>query len=181
MLAVFLVGLVGSCAGFFLSSFLAGRGHVERGQVQLHDTAPLSYKIVFVTRYRVTPQVKLTPHGDMDHRRSGQYWFPHCRKFRVDLTKVTTAGFTATVVRLPWNGDGKGEDGATGYVYKLPLEAKFDWRAEGIPDPQFDTRSAWLKLTLPQRVFSVAGLLFLLGIAADLLGILSASLQLAGG
>ena len=104
---------------------------------------------------------------------------PRYKEFRVDLVKATTSGFSAAVHRLPFKGDGKDAKGVEGYVYKLPLQARFRWRAEGIPDPQYDARSPWLRLTLPQRIFSIAGVLFLIGLAADLAGLIGFAMQLS--
>jgi hypothetical protein len=45
------------------------------------------------------------------------------------------------------------------------------WTAKGIPSPEADSRSIWERFNLGQRIFSIATLLALIGLTADLIGI----------
>jgi len=137
----------------------------------LEDSGSDEYKVVFAGRYKVTPQVLLFPEVDVDrefHDKTLTYYTDH-KRIRLDLGKVTLTGFNVEVARLPFRNGKK-----DGHVYRLPNDASFRWRAEGIPDPKYDTRSAWGRLSIPQRVFSVTGFLFLLGVVADVVGVIDA-------
>jgi len=169
----FLFGLAGSLLGFAIAGLVRSPSYVQRGRVLLRQEGPDEYRVQFVTRYQTTPQLNLFPKKNLDSELISEHWY-HTQKYTLLATEVTVAGFVVTLTPNPYKNNKKGEE----FVYRVPGDAYFDWRAEGLVDSKFDGRSVWLKLSIPQRVFSLAGALFLVGIAADIAGLLSFGLQL---
>ena len=66
------------------------------------------------------------------------------------------------------------EQGATGFKIKLTgvgSGASLTWTATGIPASKTDPRSTWQEFGLGQKIFSVTTLLAVIGLIADLIGI----------
>lgn len=169
LISLLLGGLLGSVVALGVATFIKKRSYVQSGVIHLNSDPPHDYSVRYVTKYKELPNLEIERGEVLDEEYDSKL---ECvvathQVYNVVIKEERLDGFRFEVIPNVYR-DSTDED----EVYRIPGEAEVEWRAEGFVDRERDARSPWLQLSLTQQVFSVSGLLFAVGLFADLLGIL---------
>lgn len=173
ILETLLLGFVLSVSAFAFAALFKPNSLIQSGRIELNTSPPFIYSVRFAIPYTRPPHLLITRHNHIqkhwvifeDRDGKQQSYQDNHQAFNAAVTEESEVGFSIAIEPnlVP--------DRPFEEVASIPIDAYLNWRAEGAVDADKDSRSPWIKLSPPQRVFSVSGVLFALGIVADFAGI----------